>query len=288
MMHASLPQELPQQEPDEPQPLGTLRDAEQRALPSQHAPRDQREQKWLRTEHSDQDMSDQEHSTLKPPESSPAITPRSESITTDPVTAPTAHVELLAHYTPHITSNTGSNTPNLEPGVLRSTDEPVIQDDTDTNSQYTRISIGSALLERGSEAESTIDSPHQGGGCQGRTQIDDLLPQSWESEADSSSRIGSGSQQQVLETFLDQLMRAEGRAGESGRELESQRLQEEFGFSKQEGSVPEVSPGYQERRDSSPRPSDGRSEDVIHSSDPDLTKAVGPEPAQVRTTRTSP
>jgi hypothetical protein len=180
---------------------------------------------WLRTEHADQDMSDQEHSTLKPPESSLAITPRSESITTDPATAPTAHVELLAHYTPHKTSNTGSNTPNLEPGVLRSTDEPVIQDDTDTNSQCTRISIGSALLERGSEAESTKDSPHQGGGRQGRTQIDDPLPQSWESEADSSSRIGSGSQQQVLDTYLDQLMRAEGRAGESGRKLESQRLQ---------------------------------------------------------------
>jgi hypothetical protein len=42
-MHAALPRELPQQERGQPQPLGARQDEGQQTLPSQQAPRAQRE-----------------------------------------------------------------------------------------------------------------------------------------------------------------------------------------------------------------------------------------------------
>ncbi|KAF7164507.1 hypothetical protein CNMCM6106_001025 [Aspergillus hiratsukae] len=298
-MHADLPRELSQQERGQPQPLGARQDAEQQTLPSQQAPRGQRERnvakrrrarklqtrrrglrqegesnqepmevEWLSTEHSDLDMSDQE--TPEPPESSPVITrrePLDESITIDSAMAATAHLGSLERITSDQTSDKGAHgTLSLDSGVLQPTHGPANHEEADTNSQCTRISLGSEPPERASEERSIIDGPHQGA-AQGQTRVDDPQPQSSESEQDSTSDVGPGRQQQVSDAYLDQLMRAQEEQERLEEELERERLEEELGLSDQEQPVPEVSPGFQERQDSLSSPPDNEPVQAPRSTD---------------------
>lgn len=279
-MYADLPREPSQQERGQPQPLGARQDAEQR-LPSQQATRGRKERnvakprrkrklqtrrrglrhggesdqdpmevEWLSTEHSDQDMSDQE--TPEPPESSPVITrrePPDESITIDSATAATAHMGSLERITSDETSDKGAHgTLNHDSGVLQPMHGPANHEEADTNSQCTRISVGSEPPERVSEERSIIDGPHQGA-AQDRTRVDSPQPES------SKSDLGTGRQQEVSDEYLEQLMRAQEEQERLEEELERERLAEELGLSNQEQPVPEASPGSQVRQDSPSSPS---------------------------------
>lgn len=120
------------------------------------------EVEWLSTERSDQDMSDQE--TLEPPESSPVIMrrePPDELITIDSATAAMAHMGSLERITSDETSDKGAHgTLNLDSGVLQPTHGLANHEEADTNSQCTRISVGSEPPERASEERLIIDGLH--------------------------------------------------------------------------------------------------------------------------------
>ncbi|RHZ60740.1 DUF3723 domain-containing protein [Aspergillus thermomutatus] len=297
-MHADLPRELSQQEPAQSQPLGARQDAEQQTLPSQQVPTGRREQnvakrrrawklqtrrrglrqesesnqepmdvEWLSTEHLDQDMPDQEAPEL--PESSPVITRREsldEAITIDSAMAATAHLGSLERITSDQTSDKGAQgTLSLDSDVLQPMHGPENHEEADTNSQCTRISVGSVSHERDLEERLMIDGPHDSD-APDRTRVDGLQHQSSEPEQDSSD-VGSGRQQQVSDAYLDQLMRAQEEQERLEEELERERLNEELGLSNEEQPVQEVSPGFQERQDSLSRPPDNEPVQAPRSTD---------------------
>ncbi|KAG2016667.1 hypothetical protein GB937_006146 [Aspergillus fischeri] len=154
----------------------------------------------------------------------------------------------LERITSDETSDKGAHgTPNLDSGVLQPTHGSANHEEADTNSQCTRISVGSEPPERMSEERSIIDGPHQGA-AQDRTR-DSPQPES------SKSDLGTGRQQEVSDAYLEQLMRAQEEQERLEEELERERLAEELGLSNQEQPVPEASPGSQVRQDSPSSPS---------------------------------
>jgi hypothetical protein len=279
-MYADLPREPSQHERGQPQPLDAGQDAEQQTLPRQQAPKGERgrnvakrrrerklqtrrrglrqegesnqdpmEVEWLSTEQSDQDMSDQE--TPEPPESSPVLPrrePPDESTTIDSATAATAHIKSSERITSDQTSDKGAHgTQSVDSGVLQPTHGHANEEEADTNSQCTRISVGPEPPERASEERSIIDGPHQGA-AQDQIRVDSPQPES------SKSDLGIGRQQVVSDAYLDQLMKAQEEQERLEEELERERLAEELGLSNQEQPVPEASPGSQVRQESPSTP----------------------------------
>ncbi|EAW15509.1 uncharacterized protein NFIA_048460 [Aspergillus fischeri NRRL 181] len=161
------------------------------------------EVEWLSTEQSDQDMSDQV--TPEPLESSPVLPrqdPPDESITIDSATAATAHIGSSERITSDQTSDKGAHgTQSVDSGVLQPTHYHANEEEADTNSQYTRISVGPEPPEWASEEMSIINGPHQGA-AQDQIRVDSPQPES------SKSDLGTSRQQVVSVAYLDQLMKA--------------------------------------------------------------------------------
>ncbi|KAH2609645.1 hypothetical protein KXW34_004883 [Aspergillus fumigatus] len=217
---------------------------------------------WLSTEHSDVDMSEQE--APEPPKSSTVLTrrePLDESITTDSPAATTAHPGSLERNTFDQTSDNGSHGTRSLESVLRPMHGSANHEDADTNSQCTRISLGSVSHEQDLAETSIIDHPHESV-APDRTRVDGLQPQSSISEQDSPEE-----EQERLE-----------------EELERERLEEELGVYDQEQPALEVSPLFQERQDLLSSPPDHEPVQAPRSTDstptPDSTP-ISPREGQI-------
>ncbi|KAL2812033.1 hypothetical protein BDW59DRAFT_155380 [Aspergillus cavernicola] len=166
------------------------------------------EYEWLSTEHSDQDMSDQGRSSPKLPD---------------------AGLEI----TPWVPPNESPRLERRASTSLHSTHGPIVSQGEDTNSQCTRISREAVPLERDSVDTPTIEAPNQDGGPQEQTQIDQ--PPSSEPREGEPLRGNPGGQQQDLDAYINQLMRAQEEQERLEEELERERLEDELGIQEQPG-----------------------------------------------------
>lgn len=251
-LHTAPTSEAPQHEREEPQRQEARLDEERQLLRRQQPPRGERERdilnrrrmrrvqtrrllsrptderdqepmelEQLSTEPSDQDMPDPSRSSQEPPDKGP----KDESIPIDSATA----------LTPHSTRG-----PTAE--------------EADARSHCTRISLETGPLEPGLDDRLTVARPNQDNGLDDQAQIDHTSqPVSTEIKKENSSNVsGPSGHQQVLDEYLDQLMRAQEEQQRLEEELERERLEEELGLSNQEQPVPEFSPRPQEGQDLPP------------------------------------
>lgn len=203
------------------------------------------------TEPSDQDMSDQGRLSQELPDEGP----QGESVPIDPATALTLH----------------------------STHGPATLEEADTYSHCTRISLEAAPLEQDSGDRQTIEGPHQDDGLEDQARVDhpsQLESTEFEGGNSSSGVGGPGGQRQVLDKYLDQLMRAQEEQQRLEEELEREQLDEELGFSNKGQPILEPSPRPREGQNSPPRPPDDQPAEVTHIRDPGFAQAVVQEPTQ--------
>ncbi|KAA8652086.1 DUF3723 domain-containing protein [Aspergillus tanneri] len=302
-LQSALSRELPQQEQGQPEELRVRQDGERQILRSRQAPRGQAGRgvlqrqrmrkvqtrrrllhstgkgdqepmqiEWLNTERSDQDMSDQSHSSPALPDVGLAIIP---------------HAGLLERNTPNPASEQEVHAtlqPERQASSMLRHYGPLDPEEGDTNSHCTRISLEAAPLEQNLDDRPTIEGPHRDGGPQDQARIDyPSQPQSADPEGISSgipSVISPGRQQQGLDAYIDHLMRAQEEQEKLEEELEHERLEEELGLFNQEQPVLELPPRPHEGENSPPRSPNNHLVEAMHSSDPNLIQVVNPEPTQ--------
>lgn len=203
------------------------------------------EYEWLSTEHSDPDTSDQGRSSPNLPDAGLARTPC-----------------VPPNESPRLERRASSS--------LYSTYGPIVSQREDTNSQCTRISLEAVPLERDSVVTPAIEAPNKDGGL--REQLQVAQPSSSEPRAGEPLHGDPGGQQQVLDAYIDQVMRAQEEQERLEEELERERLEGELG-------IQEHPAGFQEKQNSQPSTFDNQLAKVPHT---DLGSAltIYPEPTQ--------
>ncbi|RAK94832.1 uncharacterized protein BO80DRAFT_420270 [Aspergillus ibericus CBS 121593] len=138
--------------------------------------------------------------------------------------------------------------------TLHSIHDPDTPEETDTHSRCTRLSAGTIRPEQDLKDIPTPEAQYQNNDFENQVGIDrPLLTQSTELEDDEYSEVHIAGRQQVLDEYLDQLMRAQEEQERLEEEIERERLEEELGLSNQERPISEMPFRAHERQVSSPR-----------------------------------